>query len=767
MEIRSGFILTSQAVDGRSGVELQYFGRDHKGSFKLIFNNQKIVFFIPKNVEFNPPNVIFDRKSSQLKHFGNELVDTVYLSKMSDLQIVKDYCEHKGIRTFELDIKPDERFLMERFICGEVSFKGPANQSRDNIDEYINPEIKPGSLRTQLSIMSVDIETGSDGSLYSIGYEYRSLNQTKQLVLMKNDKDFHENEWLIHLSSEEKILKYFIQEVQKLDPAIICGWHVIGFDLMFLEKKYSFYGIPFELGQERSLPNLFERKGAGFFASMKGRVVIDGPPTLRGAFYKFSDFKLETVAQEVLGVGKDIESDAGKVLEIERRFREDKLALAKYNLLDATLVLDIFQKLQTIDLLYQRVKISGLLIDRLSLSTAAFDFLYLPRLHRNGFVAPNRVEMLREDASTGGLVIAPTAGLHENVAIFDFKSLYPTLMITFKIDPLGRVLGQDSDNIIKTPSGHSFEADQNILPEILENLMLKRAEAKKQQNNSLSQAVKILMNSFYGILGSPRCRFYHSDLPDAITQTGHFILKEAMTFFKEKNLEVIYGDTDSVFVKFPKDYSVESQPELANQLNSTLTKKIRDEFGVNSSLECEFEKNFTKLYFSQTRGGHGGGAKKRYVGVNQGKIEFTGMEVVRSDWTKLAKIFQRQIYKNFFEGVDITDYIKTFIKDLEAGLFDDSLVYTKRLSKAPAEYTKNIPIHVKAALKINHTGPYRLKQVSYVVTKSGPEPIENNPTQFDYNHYIDKQLKPIADDVLVYQNTSFDSLITGDQLSLL
>lgn len=767
MEIRSGFILTSHAVDRRSGLELHYYGRDDKGSFKLIINDQKIIFFVPKNANFDPPNVQYERVESKLKHFGNESVDTVYLSKFSDLQIVKDYCEHKGVRTFELDIKPEERFLMERFICGEITFKGTPSRNRFEIDEFTNPEVRTSDKNTSLSIMSVDIETGPDGSLYSIGFEHRTPSFTKQLVLMRNEKSFQENDWLIHFDSEEKILKYFLQEVRKLDPAIICGWHVIGFDLMFLEKKYAKYGIPFELGQENGLPNLFERKGAGFFAGMKGRVVIDGPPTLRAAFYKFSDFKLETVAQEVLGKGKDIESDAGKVSEIERRFNEDKLALAKYNLLDSTLVLDIFEKLQIIELLHKRVTLSGLLIDRISLSTAAFDFLYLPKLHRNGFVAPNRIEMLREDASTGGLVIEPKAGLHENVAIFDFKSLYPTLMITFKIDPLGRVLGQYSENTITTPSGHIFEANQNILPNILEDLMQRRAEAKSQNNLPLSQAVKILMNSFYGILGSPRCRFYHSDLPDAITQSGHFILKEAMTFFKEKNLEVIYGDTDSVFVKFPKDYRVEDQPSLALELTSKLSQKLKSEFKVESKLECEFEKNFTKLYFTQARGGQGAGAKKRYVGVNQGKIEFTGMEVVRSDWTKLAKIFQRQIYQNFFDGIEITDYIKSFIKDLEAGLFDDSLVYTKRLSKAPSEYTKNVPIHVKAALKINHTGPYRLKQVSYVITKSGPEPVENHSTQYDYNHYIEKQLKPIADDVLVYQNTSFDSIIIGDQLSLL
>ena len=93
---------------------------------------------------------------------------------------------------------------------------------------------------------------------------------------------------------------------------------------------------------------------------------------------------------------------------------------------------------------------------------------------------------------------------------------------------------------------------------------------------------------------------------------------------------------------------------------------------------------------------------------------------------------------------------------------------TKRLTKAPEEYTKNIPVHVKAALKIDHQGPYRLKEVTYVITKLGPEPVitgEEN-FDFDYQHYIEKQLKPIANDILHSMDKDFDSFIAGSQLTL-
>ena len=763
----NGFILTSHAVDIGGKLQLHYFGKiSSNKSFKLIFDNQKIVFFIPKESSFTPSGIKFERKASKLKHFGKTEVDIVYLNSLSDLQKVKDYCSEAGIRAFELDIRPEERFLMERFIKGNICFQTGNLEDSENLIMATNPEIKSSQETIPLSTMSVDIETGVDGSLYSIAFEQRFQEKKTSRVFMRGETHEIQNSFTQACSNEADLIRAFMQELKYQNPALIIGWHVIGFDLMFLEKKGSELGLKLNIGVEGDQVNLYERKGAGFFASMKGRVVLDGPVVLRSAFFKFDDFKLETVAQTVLGIGKDIESDSGKVEEIERRFKEDKDGLAKYNLLDCTLVLDIFEKLKIYDLLIKRVTLCGLLIDRLSLSTAAFDFLYLPKLHRTGFVAPNRVDMLREDASTGGLVIEPTSGLHKNVAVYDFKSLYPSLMITFKIDPLGRLLAAETDSPIETPSGHFFSNQNSILPELLKDLMNQRAIAKREGNSSLSQAVKILMNSFYGILGSMRCRFYHSDLPDSITKSGHYFLKYAMDFFKNEGLEVIYGDTDSIFVKYLEETSIERQKELGEKLNKLLATHIKEKFMVESSLDCEFEKNFSQIYFTKMRSGTGG-AKKRYVGISNDKIEFTGMEAVRSDWTNLAKIFQKEIYNRFFRGEDVTSFIKEFIKDLEAGLFDDELVYTKKLSKDPKEYTKNIPPHVKAALQINHTGPYRLKQVSYVVTSKGPQPIENSPSQYDYQHYIEKQLKPIADDVLVNQNLTFDSLIIGDQLSLL
>ncbi len=758
--INNGYILTSHFRDTATGLELSFFGTSDSGAFKLVFPAQKLVFFIKKDAEFNPSHFSYERKSGGLKNFSHEDVDTVYLNKYKDLSLARDYCTQKGIRTFEMDILPTERFLMERFINAQVEFTGECNKQK-GLNVFISPQIRPSRAHTRLSSLSLDIETGVGGELYSIGLYFEKDHSIKQQVLMLAEENKVVSETLTYYQSERAILLEFLKLVQEWDPDLIIGWHVIGFDLKFLEKKCLENKIEFNLGRQNLPINLDEKKGIGFFAETYGRVVLDGPPVLRGAFYNYKNFKLETVASAVLGTGKDIASDSGKVSEIERRFREDKPALAKYNLLDCKLVTDIFNKLGIFKLLVTRTKISGLLLERLPVSTAAFDHVFLPKLHRKGYVAPNRIDITRDDASTGGMVIEPKVGRHHNVAVFDFKSLYPSIIMTFHIDPYSRIMaGQD---YISTPKQYHFAKEEHILPEIIARLMQARAKAKELKDTALSQAVKILMNSFYGVMGSSRCRFYHADLPSAITTTGHWILKTAMEFFENRGFTVLYGDTDSIFVKMPNS-DEEVCRQLANDLNDFLESMLNDEFKVQSKLECEFEKFYDQIYFSPARSGEGT-AKKRYAGMANGQLEFKGMEFVRSDWTQLAKQFQAELYEKFFAGEALEDFIKSYIKNLEAGLYDDSLVYTKRLSKAPEEYTKNIPVHVKAALKVNHTGPYRLKEVSYVITKDGPEPINNSPRNFDYQHYIEKQLKPIADDILTTQNMSFDSFILGDQLS--
>ncbi len=771
MRLNKGFILTSRSEDINSKHYIFFYGISSHGPFEIIISDSRPLFFIEKEATLPSGLPTCQRKALKLKSFQGKPVDALYFNTLKDFQEAKDSFHQNGLRTFEADVRTPERYLMERFIYGSIEFFGEF-ENKNGLLIYRDPKIKRGSYDPDFNVLSLDIETSMGNDLFSIGLHQRGPKGEFKKVLMVADHYEVINKELTYFSSEQEVLLELLEELKKYDPDIIVGWHVVGFDLIFLERKFDQYGIDFKIGRSNYKVSIQERKGIGYFIHMDGRIVIDGPPAMRNAFFSFENFKLETVAKELLGEGKDIDSDnsANKVAEIERRFREDKVSLAHYNLLDCTLVLDIYEKVNLIELIKKRAQISGLLMDKIGISTAAFDHIMLPHIHRKGFVGPNILDVQREVGATGGYVLEPEPGIHDYVLVLDFKSLYPSIIRTFKIDPYSRIMADT--NPVSNPAGVHFSATENILPKYIENMMAKRQEAKESGEEQLSQAIKILMNSFYGVMGSPSCRFYHVDLPRSITETGQWLLKTTIRYLKNKEYSVIYGDTDSVFVKLSqqdRSRANEIGKRLSKEVTNYLATLIKKEFGAESQFEFEFEKLYRKIFFPQSRSGEGA-AKKRYVGmvVKDGseKLDFVGMEYVRNDWTKMAKEFQFELFQKLFTDQSYEDWIKEFVKAVKEGLYDKKLIYKKKLTKAPHEYTKNIPPHVKAALKLKEAGKDVGKNISYVMTSNGPWPAELDFEKLDYEHYIERQIKPLAENVLFLFDKSFDDIVIGDQLAL-
>ncbi|MCO4753702.1 MAG: DNA polymerase II, partial [Bacteriovoracaceae bacterium] len=748
--MQQGFILNS-FWDDHKKYPLEIYGTSDEGSFLLRFDNQDPLFFVGQSAKLNSDLGLSKSKDLELTTFEGEKVKALYFQNLQKLYEGRDKLSQSGIRTYENDIRPESRFLMERFINGSLEFAGEY-VTQGNLRVYTNPQVKSCWYRPTFSTLSLDIETGMDGSLYSIGLSYTKGDTQKDIVYMWGDSNRKLDELCELRSNEKEVLESTMEFIQEYDPDFIVGWHIVGFDFKFMDKKARQFGIELKMGRDNSQIELQERNNM-LYATIRGRVVLDGPPLLRNNFFSFSNMKLDTVANEVLGLSKDISATGKeKVDEIERRFKEDKASLAFYNIEDCRLVHQIFLKLDIYNLIHARSMFSGQQIDKVGISTMAFDHFFLPRLHRKGLVAPNIVDMARDEHSAGGMVIEPVAGLYQNVAVFDFKSLYPSIIRTFFIDPYSRIKAQIDP--VNTPAGIKFSRRENILPSFLEELGAKRTNAKENGNQALSQAIKILMNSFYGVMGSPKSRFYHADLPTAITTTGHWILNQSITFFDNLGLKVVYGDTDSLFVKLEGDEDVK---KLASNLNYYLAQIIKDEFKCESKLEVELEKTFEQLFFSTARGSEQG-AKKRYVGYSNGKLSFVGMEYVRSDWTELAKDFQFELFERLFLGEPLEYFIKSEIKRLEAGEYDHKLVYKKKLSKSLDEYTKSLPPHIKAAKLLPIEKQKRLRSISYIMTVQGPRPVSINKEQPDYHHYIEKQIRPVAQTALQSQGLNFDDI---------
>jgi DNA polymerase-2 len=760
------FILTSEWRDQNGRNVILLFGVSNEiGPVEVIIDRIKIVFFIDRNTVIPELGVQFERKEVQLKSFSGQNVDALYFFTNYDLKVAAETLREKGIITYESDIDPIKRFLMERGINAQIRVTGESVQ-KNNITVFHNPKIETSTINPVFKILSLDIETGTKlKQLYSIAVHLTFGNQELKKVFLLSDNPNDLPEFVESYPSEKDLLSKFVEWFKQSDPDLIIGWHIIGFDLMFLEAKANELRVNFNIGRDDSSILLRSRKAGSYFAYIPGRIVIDGPTTLRNSFYSFEDYRLDTVAQELLGKGKLITSE-DKISEIDRMFQEDKTSLCEYNLNDAVLVTEIFSKTGIIDLLVKRAQISGLLLDQLGMMTAAFDHFYLPKIHRAELVASNVGDVEISEHSAGGYVIEPEPGIYADIVVLDFKSLYPSIIQSYKIDPVSRLFS--NIDTIKTPDGYKFSASKHFLPDYINELVNKRIEASKSGDLHLSQAIKILMNSFYGVMGSSGCRFYHPDLPSAITGTGKWLLLQSKEYLFNRGYEVIYGDTDSLFIKLKAGEGAEAQANgerIALELNDYWKKRLKADYGITSFLELEFEKYYRSFILTPIRGGETG-AKKRYTGLlvmnGEEELEFVGMEFVRSDWTRLAKEFQVQLYLKIFNKEEVSDWIRSIVRKVNTGAFDDKLVYRKRLRKEIDEYQKSNPPHVRAARMINKTSG----TVEYVITKKGPVPIELKHGELDYQHYVEKQLKPIADSVLGLLGESFDSIVKSQQLGL-
>ena len=783
VEVQSGFLLSqhSRDVDDKLSIEL-WISTDN-GPYCLEINNQKLVFFVhqkdKQQIELSLRSIkkFFDWKNLELKSFDQQPLAAIYFDSLQKYHDAKKILENNDVTLLEADIRPAERLLMERFIYGSLSFYGESNRQQ-GFHRVGNAKIKSDQYYPQLRSLSIDIECAENGELFSIGfYNAETSSPWQRVIMIGHDGNIETNEkpsWLRWATDEKQLLKQFISTVHEFDPDILIGWNVINFDCRLLLERAKLHNIQLTIGRDHSPASWRKSHDPGNgFITIAGRKVIDGIDALKTETYSFTSFSLENVAQELLGTGKLTENEENRLAEIEFDFLYNKLKLAKYNLQDCKLVWDIFKKTKVLDFLIFRSKLTGLELDKQGGSVAAFTNLYLPKLHRAGYIAPN-LPIDGGLASPGGYVMDSKPGLYSNVLVLDFKSLYPSIIRTFKIDPLGLIEGlQHPDTAIAGFKDALFSRNKNFLPDIITQLWLERDQAKKDNDKAKSNAIKIIMNSFYGVLGSGGCRFYDTRLASSITMRVHQIMQETANWIEALGYNVIYGDTDSTFVLLDSELS-ESEclkigKALADEINENWQHLINEEYQLKSQLEIEFETHYHRFLMPTIRGSESG-SKKRYAGLikknGQEEIIFKGLESARTDWTELAKNFQAQLYKLVFNDEDPTTYISETVNRTLSGDYDDQLLYRKRLRRPLISYTKNIPPHVRAAkladkenLRLGKTLKYQNKGwINYAITTVGPEPIEYLQHPFDYEHYVIKQLMPVADAILPFIGLSFSDI---------
>ena len=781
---QQGFILTRHWRDTPDGTEVEFWLATDSGPQHVRLSPQQSVAFIPAAQQQQAESVLrnerrFELRPLLLKDFQSRPVLGLYLQQHRQLIKLDKLLKEHGVDVYEADIRPPERYLMERFITAPVWFAGEPNGSGPMLDSTMKPA---AGYRPQLKLVSLDIETTAHGDLYSIALE--GCGQRQVYMLGPPNGDAGEIDFdLEYCASRPLLLEQLNQWLERHDPDAIIGWNLVQFDLRVLQKHAQEYGMPLRIGRGGSQMEWREHgfKPNHHFASAAGRLIIDGIEALKSATWNFPSFSLEHVAQTLLGEGKSITNPYQRMAEIDRRFAEDKPALATYNLKDCELVTRIFAKTELLTFLLERAAVTGLPADRSGGSVAAFSHLYLPHMHRQGYVAPNLGDVSGEP-SPGGFVMDSQSGLYDSVVVLDYKSLYPSIIRTFLIDPVGLIEGMqhpaDSDSI---PGfrGARFSRTKHSLPAIVSQIWQGRETAKRQHNQPLSQALKIIMNAFYGVLGSTGCRFFDPRLASSITMRGHEIMHKTRELIEAKGYQVIYGDTDSTFVWLKQPHTEEQAARigkaLAQDVNEWWRRHLRQTLDIECALELEFDTHYHRFLMPTIRGAELG-SKKRYAGliVNADGTEemvYKGLESVRSDWTPLAKQFQQQLYQHIFKREPYQSYVRDYVSRTLSGEFDELLVYRKRLRRPLDAYQRNVPPHVRAARVADEFNreqgrPLQYQNggwISYVMTTAGPEPLETQRSAIDYDHYLSRQLQPLADAILPFLDDNFAALVGGQK----
>jgi len=764
-----GFILTP-TYRIRDGVpEVHLYGVLESGEPCLIIDDRQRPYFFIRAAdraaaERTAPGLRL--ADTDLQTFEGQPVLRATAALPGDVPPLRGRLEGAGVACLEADVRFAYRYLIDRGIRGAFVVHGHAER-RPRLGAVLrNPTLEPCRWTPTLKVLSIDIETDPRGAhVHSIALHTPTLSRV--LVV-----GHHRLEHAEPVHSERELIARFLAYLDELDPDVITGWNVVDFDLAVLARQARQYGITLTIGRTEDGFDL--RRDQSYTRESRaityGRMVVDAGSLVRGAFIRLPDYRLETAAQALIGRGKLIAAD-DRGAEIERLFRTDPQRFVDYNLEDARLVSEILARTGLLDLAVERSLLTGMPLDRVSAAIASVDSLYLGALRGRSRVAPSVGRAPTAVPLLGGYVMDSLPGLYRNVLVFDFKSLYPSIIRTFNLDPVSLLRdGAVDAAAIAAPNGARFSrTERGILPALVEHLAAEREQAKRAGQLVKSNAIKILMNSLYGVLGAEASRLFCPPVANAITHFGQLLIRTAAEAAAEAGYRVIYGDTDSLFVD-----AGEPDPALALARGETLCQaigdavaaRVRDEFGCTSVLELEFEKLYLRFFMPEIRSGKAG-SKKRYAGLLRApdgseRIEFVGLESVRRDWSEVSKRFQLGLLERVFRDEPVEELVREFLADLRAGRFDSELAYRKAVRKELDAYTKTTPPHVRAARKQQRQAG---RIIAYTMTLHGPEPLGEETAAPDYAHYIEHQLKPVADAILRFLGTDFDTL-SGAQRQL-
>ena len=618
-------------------------------------------------------------------------------------------------------------------------------------------EIKP--FHPKLTILSFDVET--------------SLKERKIFciccVLKKGDKVDGRQFSGEGPGGERKMIEDFSRFIEDSDPDVITGYNIDGFDIPQIIQRAAAMCMP-EPSWGRYPGSLSQYNNRFWWT--EGRIIVDAWWAIKKVL-KPKQETLNAVAKLLLGEEKhDVDPK-----KMDEEWASDSARVMKYCEHDSNLALKVLEKVAILQRSMDLATVSKLPLDDVVSGTTSqlIDSILIRDADRKKVAVPMTMRF-SDDAETieGGYVHEMEQGLFHWVLTLDFRSMYPSMIISKNIcfttlSPNGSIV---------SPTGARFldkSVREGLLPLILMRLMSERAATKKAMREAstpderayydgLQEAIKILMNSFYGVLASSFYRFTDPRIGASITAFAREATKDLIKKLEAENLKVIYSDTDSVFFLSPNpnlDESVKLGREIAERFSS-------------GDVVLEFEK-IMEPFFSH-------GMKKRYVGRMvwpRQELIVRGYEMRRTDSFDLQSEVLQKVFEMVLDGDNqgAVAYTRGVVKDLIDGKIDPSRLVISRSVREESQYKQgNTMINVRVFKKLQELG-YEVvpgMKVSWIVTDSRASPqkfepwVEGRPfsAKPDYRYYAQRLAATIS---RVTDSFGWDekSLVSGVQQSSL
>ncbi len=732
-------------------------------------------------------------------------------------------------KTYESDILFKYRFLVDNNIHGMDWLSMNVNKiytQTTKCDTY-ETDVRESEIKilnkienSDLKYMSFDLECISTESnrmatgkydpiiMISCVFSHEFRGKKKHVICAKHTKLDDKDIVLKCFSEEKDMLEEFQRIIMDYDPDILTGYNINGFDIPFILERLRINNLPCALGRTPDFTYV-RSYGPNNESVISGRVVVDSFQLLRRDVYvRLPRYDLGTVAKIML----DDEKLDVKHKDMEKHWNSLKgtQKLIRYCAKDSELALDLLFKKRLLDKFFELSKVSGVLLqDSLGGQSARIEIRILHEFRDTEYVLPTkpndavinkRVQERKKKGLKGATVLEPDKGLHTKgcTLILDFKSLYPSLIITYNLSP-DTLITEESpelkdDEKHVSPLNDIFvdsKVHKGMLPRILEKLLESRAHVKKLMSEAKNDhekaildarqsALKILLNSFYGYTGYLKARLYVMAVAGGVTAYGRDNLIKTEKLIKDKyGLSLSYGDTDSVFVA-----TKEEDLDKAKQLGDEISKYVTD--NLPGVLDLEFEKIYRTFLIL---------TKKRYAGWSfvldyssgkmkwKDKIEMKGIETVRRDWCPLVSDALNEIIEIILKQGDIqkaVDFIKNIIINVKENKIEiEELVVVKGVTRALSAY-KGIQPHIELAKRLNQRKPDEPvivgDRIGYVITRGNEmlskraesvEYIKEKGLEIDSDYYIDRQLLPPVERILASMGIEKNELLGfGRQASI-